>query len=73
AAPVSVAVLDFELVDSSLEGAMRGVDEAETKRLVLPKRCAGNHHHIRPRRALRQHDAGKRYEIGFKHHKSSGV
>lgn len=35
AAPVSVAVLDFELVDSSLEGAMRGVDEAETKRLVL--------------------------------------
>jgi hypothetical protein len=34
-APVSIAVLNFELVDSSLEGASRGVDEAETKRLEI--------------------------------------
>lgn len=35
AAPLRVAVLDFELVDTSLEGASRGVDKAETQRLVL--------------------------------------
>jgi hypothetical protein len=35
AAPVSIAVLNLELVDTSLEGASRGVDPAETKRLVL--------------------------------------
>jgi hypothetical protein len=35
AAPVSVAILDFELVDTSLEGANLGVDQAETARLVL--------------------------------------
>jgi hypothetical protein len=35
AAPVVVAVLDFELVDTSLEGASYGVDEAEARRLVL--------------------------------------
>ncbi|MGF1622592.1 MAG: DUF3280 domain-containing protein [Rhodomicrobiaceae bacterium] len=34
-APVSIAVLDLELVDTSLEGASHGVDPAETKRLVL--------------------------------------
>lgn len=33
--PVSVAVLDFELVDTSLEGASYGLDEAEARRLVL--------------------------------------
>ncbi len=33
--PKSVAVLDFELVDTSLEGASLGVDEAETVRLRL--------------------------------------
>ncbi len=33
-APVSVAVLDFELIDTSLEGASRGVDKAETARLA---------------------------------------
>lgn len=33
--PVRVAVLDFELVDTSLEGASYGVDEAETGRLKL--------------------------------------
>lgn len=33
--PVRVAVLDLELVDSSLEGASYGVDEAETRRLKL--------------------------------------
>jgi hypothetical protein len=32
--PVSVAVLDFELIDTSLEGASRGVDNAETARLT---------------------------------------
>lgn len=35
AAPLSVAVLDFELIDTSLEGASRGVDKAETVRLAL--------------------------------------
>lgn len=34
-APISVAVLDFELIDTSLEGASRGVDPAETARLAL--------------------------------------
>ena len=34
-APVSVAILDFELIDTSLEGASRGVDKAETARLIL--------------------------------------
>jgi hypothetical protein len=34
-APVSVAILDFELIDTSLEGASRGVDQAETARLIL--------------------------------------
>jgi hypothetical protein len=33
-APLSVAVLDFELIDTSLEGASRGVDQAETGRLM---------------------------------------
>ncbi|MBX2806263.1 MAG: DUF3280 domain-containing protein [Hyphomicrobiales bacterium] len=33
--PVKIAVLDFELVDTSLEGASHGVDEVETQRLVL--------------------------------------
>lgn len=33
--PTSIAVLNLELVDTSLEGASRGVDPAETKRLVL--------------------------------------
>jgi hypothetical protein len=33
--PVSVAVLDFELVDTSLEGASYGMDETEARRLVL--------------------------------------
>lgn len=33
--PVRVAVLDFELVDTSLEGASYGVDKAETRRLLL--------------------------------------
>jgi hypothetical protein len=33
--PASVAVLNLELVDTSLEGASRGIDPAETKRLVL--------------------------------------
>jgi Protein of unknown function (DUF2380) len=32
---LSVAVLDFELIDTSLEGASRGVDAAETQRLKL--------------------------------------
>ncbi len=33
AAPVKAVVLDFELIDTSLEGATRGVDIAETERL----------------------------------------
>jgi Protein of unknown function (DUF2380) len=33
--PISVAVFDFELVDTSLEGASRGTDPAETARLKL--------------------------------------
>ncbi len=33
-APLSVAVLEFELIDTSLEGASRGVDQAETVRLA---------------------------------------
>jgi hypothetical protein len=33
--PVSAAVFDFELIDTSLEGASRGVDPAETARLKL--------------------------------------
>lgn len=33
--PVKTAVFDFELMDTSLEGAMRGIDPAETKRLRL--------------------------------------
>lgn len=33
-APLSVAVLDFELIDTSLEGASRGVDKVETVRLT---------------------------------------
>ena len=33
AEPVDVAVFDFELVDTSLEGSMLGVQEAETRRL----------------------------------------
>ena len=35
ATALEVAVLDFELVDTSLEGANLGVDQAETERLVL--------------------------------------
>jgi hypothetical protein len=35
APPVSVAVLNFELVDTSLEGASYGADDAEARRLVL--------------------------------------
>lgn len=34
-APPKTVVLDFELIDTSLEGASRGVDPAETKRLRL--------------------------------------
>ena len=34
AEPVDVAVFDFELVDTSLEGSMLGVQEAETRRLA---------------------------------------
>jgi hypothetical protein len=34
-APLRVAVLDFELIDTSLEGASRGVDDAETRRLIV--------------------------------------
>lgn len=33
--PFRVVVLDFELVDTSLEGASYGVDEVETRRLKL--------------------------------------
>ena len=33
-APLSIAVLDFELIDTSLEGASRGVDKEETARLA---------------------------------------
>lgn len=33
AEPVGVAVFDFELIDTSLEGEMRGRDPAETERL----------------------------------------
>ena len=33
--PPSVAVLNFELIDTSLEGASRGVDPSETARLTL--------------------------------------
>lgn len=33
--PVRAAVLDFELIDTSLEGASYGIDEAETRRLKL--------------------------------------
>ena len=35
APPLSVVVLDFEPIDTSLEGASRGVDTAETARLAL--------------------------------------
>jgi hypothetical protein len=34
-APLRAAVLDFELIDTSLEGASRGVDNAESQRLIL--------------------------------------
>lgn len=33
--PLKVAVFDFELIDSSLEGEMLGRNDAETRRLVL--------------------------------------
>lgn len=35
AGPVGLAVFDFELIDTSLEGASYGADAAEAKRLVL--------------------------------------